>query len=100
MIRASLTLVSALLCGGGCLPPDSGSGSSTAGTVDMGEPVVGKLKFKDRVVNLTPEVFADEQNGVPREATAKIIADIDLSKRQSDQRAGGESNLPERERVR
>ena len=89
MTRTSLTLVSALVSlGAGCLPP--GTGSFTAGD---GEPVVGKLKFNDRVVLLRPEVFADETNGVPREATAKIIADIDVSKRENaasdtDERSG------------
>ena len=83
MIRTSLTLVSALTLGGlGCLPPDSGT--STSGD---GEPVVGKLKVNDRVVNLTPEAFADETHGVPREATAKIIADIDVDKRQGAERS-------------
>jgi len=100
MTRPTLTLVSALLCGAGCLPPDSGT--STAGD---GEPVVGKLKFNDRVVHLTPEAFADERNGVPREATAKIIADIDLDVRQgkNTERLGAErgsdaSGRPERVR--
>ncbi len=87
MTRTSLTLVSALqLLGAGCLPPDSGK--TTAGD---GEPVVGKLKFNDRVVNLTPEVFADETNGVPREATAKIMADIVVEPRRSE--SNGETLL-------
>jgi len=85
MTRTSLTLVSALqLLGAGCLPPDNGTASSGDGA-----PVVGKLKFNDRVVTLTPEVFADETSGVPREATAKIMADIAVDTRQPESNRDG-----------
>jgi hypothetical protein len=39
---------------------------------------VGRLKFNDRVVDLTPAAFADGPNAVPKDAIGQIIADIDL----------------------
>jgi hypothetical protein len=54
----------------GCAPIESGEST--------GEPVVGRLKFNDRVVDLTPASFADGPNAVPRDAVGHIIADIDL----------------------
>ena len=97
MTRTSLTLVSALnlFCGTGCLPADSGT--STSGD---GEPVVGKLKFNDRVVNLTPEVFADETNGVPRNATANILADIDLKTRDGERNSNDAARSGDIDRAR
>jgi hypothetical protein len=54
----------------GCAPIESGEST--------GEPVVGRLKFNDRVIDLTPAAFADGPNAVPRDAVGHIIADIDL----------------------
>jgi hypothetical protein len=54
----------------GCAPIESGEST--------GEPIVGRLKFNDRVVDLTPGAFADGPNAVPRDAIGRIIADIDL----------------------
>jgi hypothetical protein len=54
----------------GCAPIESGE--------PTGDPVIGRLKFNDRVVDLTPEAFADGPNAVPRNAIGQIIADIDL----------------------
>jgi hypothetical protein len=42
------------------------------------EPVVGRLQFNDRVIDLTPSAFADHPGAVPRDAVGHIIADIDL----------------------
>lgn len=41
-------------------------------------PVVGKLQFQDRVVDLTLEAFSDDPNaaGVPKNARANVMADI------------------------
>ncbi len=49
-----------------------------------GDPVVGRLKFNDRVVDLTPEAFADGPNAVPRDAIGQIMADIDLRETKSE----------------
>lgn len=84
MIRTSLTVLCAMNLFGACLPPDSGTSTEGAG-----EPVVGKLKFNDRVVNLTPDVFADEKSGVPRNATAEIIADIDPRTQRTERSENG-----------
>jgi hypothetical protein len=54
----------------GCAPIESSE--------PTGDPVVGRLKFNDRVVDLTPEAFADGPNAVPKNAIGQIIADIDL----------------------
>lgn len=41
-------------------------------------PVVGKLQFQDRVVDLTLEAFSDDPNkaSVPKNARANVMADI------------------------
>ncbi len=54
----------------GCAPIESSEST--------GDPVVGRLKFNDRVVDLTPAAFADGPNSVPKNAIGQIIADIDL----------------------
>lgn len=54
----------------GCAPIESGEAT--------GEPIVGRLQFNDRVVDLTPSAFADGPNAVPKDAIGHIIADIDL----------------------
>jgi hypothetical protein len=68
-IASRLTAVG-MLSLAGCAP----IGSSEA----TGEPVVGKLQFNDRVIELTPAAFADGPNAVPKNAIGHIIADIDL----------------------
>lgn len=71
MTRATLTLPAlGLLSLAGCAPIESGE--------PTGEPVVGRLKFNDRIVDLTPSAFADGPNAIPRDAVGHIIADIDL----------------------
>jgi hypothetical protein len=47
-------------------------------------PVVGKLQFQDRVVDLTLEAFSDDPNaaGVPKDARANVMADIIVNKRE------------------
>jgi hypothetical protein len=61
-----------LLSLAGCAPIESGEST--------GEPVVGRLQFNDRIIDLTPSAFADGPNAVPRDAIGHIIADIDLRK--------------------
>jgi hypothetical protein len=59
-----------LLSLAGCAPIESGE--------TTGEPIVGRLQFNDRVIDLTPSAFADGPNSVPKDAVGHIIADIDL----------------------
>jgi hypothetical protein len=71
MTRTTLTLPAlGLLSLAGCAPIENGE--------PTGEPVVGRLQFNDRIVDLTPDAFADGPNAVPRDAIGHIIADIDL----------------------
>jgi hypothetical protein len=80
----SLTLPALALAAAGCLPPDFERAES-------GAPVIGRLQFQDRLVNLTVESFADGPTAVPREAQATIMADVELE--QTDRgRAGSEDS--------
>ena len=51
---------------------------------DPSEPVVGRLQFNDRIVDLTPSAFADTPGAVPRDAVGEVMADIDRTKRTGD----------------
>jgi len=72
MTRTILTLpaLGLLSLAGGCAPIENGE--------PTGEPVVGRLQFNDRIIDLTPGAFAEGPNSVPRDAIGHIIADIDL----------------------
>lgn len=54
-------------------------------------PVVGKLQFQDRVVDLTLEAFSDDPNsdGVPNNARANVMADIIVDKRDREDKPAG-----------
>lgn len=87
MIRAlpQIALAALALAGAGCQP---------VLVTDSGEPLVGRLQFHDRLVDLTVESFADGPQAVPRNSVAEVMADIDLSRREraepadDDDRAG------------
>jgi hypothetical protein len=59
-----------LLSIAGCAP--------IGGDEPSGEPIVGRLQFNDRVVDLTSNSFADGPNAVPKNAVGHVLADIDL----------------------
>ena len=74
MIRAlpQIALAALALAGAGCQP---------VLVTDSGEPLVGRLQFQDRLVDLTVDSFADGPQAVPRNSVAEIMADIDPSSR-------------------
>ena len=57
-----------------CVPVDGPSNT------DGAEPVVGRLQFNDRIIDLTPSAFADSPGAVPRDAVGEVMADIDRPK--------------------
>jgi hypothetical protein len=57
-------------------PPQS-LGAQAVDARAASEPVVGRLKMRDRTIDLTASAFAPGRNDVPREATAmQVMADI------------------------
>lgn len=75
MMRAlpQIALAALALAGASCQP---------ALVTDSGEPIVGRLQFQDRLVDLTVESFADGPQAVPRNSVAEVMADIDPSHRE------------------
>ncbi|HKU41549.1 MAG TPA: hypothetical protein VJR89_25505 [Polyangiales bacterium] len=51
------------------------------------EPVVGRLQFQDRIVDLTMSAFSDAPDSVPKSSVAVIMADVEVEKPDSDTHA-------------
>src|SRR5262245_20418388 len=62
----------------GCLPIET---SDDGAQRETREPVVGRLQFNDRVVDLTRSAFADSPSAVPRDAIGEVMADVDMRDR-------------------
>jgi len=73
--RASDLMALGLLGLAGCLPIDASDDGAEH------EPVVGRLQFNDRVVDLTRSAFADKPGAVPRDAIGQVMADVDVRDR-------------------
>jgi hypothetical protein len=66
-----------------------------------GEPIVGRLQFQDRLVDLTVDSFADGPQAVPSGSFAEVMADIDLPEREHERDPtddGAERSRPSLER--
>jgi hypothetical protein len=84
-----------MVAGSSCLPPDSAPASrGDASDMASGAPLVGRLQYQDRMVDLTVDAFADGPSGsaVDPSSYAKVIADIDSDVRgsRSDRPARGD----------
>jgi hypothetical protein len=73
MTRSLLTTISALAVVSACLPPER----SEPDTPDAshGAALVGRLRFHDRVLDLTLEAFGSAPDAVPFSSYAEIMAD-------------------------
>lgn len=92
-----------VMAGWSCLAPESGDSAfdaRDASDVAGGAPLVGRLQYHDRVVDLTVDAFADGPNGAAVDpssyaklstsqlsnsqlSTSKVMADIDRYGRES-----------------
>jgi hypothetical protein len=70
---ASLAVVACV----SCQPPE-------ADTPTTAQPVVGRLRLHDRVLDLTVDSFGTGPNAVPSHAYANVMADVAQSKPQSE----------------
>jgi hypothetical protein len=64
----------AVIAGVNCLPPDQASPARDA-------PLIGRLQFQDRMLDLDVNAFANDPQAVPRGSYARVIADIDTQRR-------------------
>ena len=60
----------AVIAGVGCLPPEQTPAPRAA-------PLIGRIQFQDRVVDLDINAFADSPGAVPPSSYARVIADVD-----------------------
>jgi hypothetical protein len=88
MTRSLLTTISALAVVGACLPPEP----SERDTPDAshGAALVGRLRFHDRVLDLTLEAFGSAPDAVPFSSYAEIMADTTPAERPSVESGGYE----------
>lgn len=71
--RASTTtLLLVAACQGPAAPPED---------ADADRPIVGRLQFQDRIVDLTPSAFEGAPGAVPKSSVAVIMADVVVQKR-------------------
>jgi hypothetical protein len=71
----------------------AGSGCQPTLVSDHGEPIVGRLQFSNRLVDLTVESFTDHPQAVPRSSFAEVMADIDPSAREAPMQRTPEPGL-------
>lgn len=64
----------AVIAGAGCLPPEQAPAPRAA-------PLIGRIQFHDRVVDLDVNAFADSPGAVPPSSYARVIADVDTRQR-------------------
>jgi hypothetical protein len=85
-MRTSWTILPVLLCAS-CAPDVVARVPTHARDAQLaarpaGEPVIGRLKTRDRIVDLTVSAFAPGRDPLPREAVAMpVMADIDADAR-------------------
>lgn len=89
MLRAKPTLWCALgaSLGAACVGPDAPSTADDA-------PLIGRLQTREGLTDLTVDSFLDSPNAVPRNAYARVIADIDKDVR-TDLRKAEEASANE-----
>lgn len=76
----------AVIAGVSCLPPEPAP-------TPRATPLIGRIQFQDRVVDLDVNAFADSPGAVPPSSYARVIADVD--EQHSGKRDADDAKRPE-----